>query len=385
MDAGRVASPHDAMENCDVLVVGGGPAGSSCARRLRQHGLDVIVMDRSAFPRDKVCAGWITPQVLEDIELDVHDYRRGRTFQPIVGFRTGVIGSDAAIETKYAQPVSFGIRRCEFDHYLLEHSGSRLKLDTPVSSIRRDDGHWVINESVKAGMLVGAGGHFCPVARWLNPLLQGAPIVVAQEAEFAVDPGDAGAWPGIAGMPELYFCRALNGYGWYFRKEQFVNVGFGLLNGRSLPKATEEFVAFLRKRGRIPGASWRWRGHAYLVSDAPRRRAFDDGVVLIGDAAGIAYPQSGEGIRPAIESGLLAASAIVEARGRYSAERLAPYDQRLRRRFGCARNWPVLPKSIVDALGSRLLPWLLGNPWFTRHMVLDRWFLNAREPSLGVS
>jgi flavin-dependent dehydrogenase len=234
-------------------------------------------------------------------------------------------------------------------------------------------------------MLVGAGGHFCPVARFLNPTLHGAPLVVAQEAEFAIEPADAGAWQGVPGMPELYFCRELNGYGWYFRKEQFVNIGFGLLNGRSLPKATEEFVAFLRTRGRIPDAPLRWRGHAYLVSEAPRRRVFDDSVVLIGDAAGTAYPQSGEGIRPAIESGLLAASAIVDARGRYSAERLAAYEHRLRRRFGGGtRQWPVLPK-FFETLGGRLLPRLLANEWFTRHMVLDRWFLNAREPSLGLS
>ena len=51
------------MERCDVLVVGGGPAGSSCARALHDAGLDVIVLDRAVFPRDKVCAGWITPQV----------------------------------------------------------------------------------------------------------------------------------------------------------------------------------------------------------------------------------------------------------------------------------------------------------------------------------
>jgi len=373
------------MESCDVLIVGGGPAGSSCARRLCLHGLDVVLMDRSDFPRDKVCAGWITPQVLAEVELDVDDYRKGRTFQPITGFRTGVIGIDSDVETKYDRPVSFGIRRCEFDHYLLERSGVRLKLDAPVSSIRRDGRKWVINESVTAGMLVGAGGHFCPVARYLNPMLQDAPLVVAQEAEFAIGPGDGGSWAGVAGIPELYFCRGLNGYGWYFRKEQFVNIGFGLLNGRSLPKAAEEFVAFLRKRRRIPEASWPWRGHAYLVSDAPQRRAVDTGVVLIGDAAGIAYPQSGEGIRPAIESGLLAASAIVDARGLYSAEQLAMYERGLRRRFGGARYRPALPRPIVEGLGARLAPWLLGNRWFTRHLVLDRWFLNAREPALGVS
>ena len=65
------------MESCDVLVVGGGPAGSSCAWKLRQAGVDVVVMDRAVFPRDKICAGWITPQVIDDLALDVDHYRRG--------------------------------------------------------------------------------------------------------------------------------------------------------------------------------------------------------------------------------------------------------------------------------------------------------------------
>ena len=55
------------MENCDVLIVGGGPAGSSCARQLHRHGMDVMVMDKASFPRDKVCAGWITPAVLQAV------------------------------------------------------------------------------------------------------------------------------------------------------------------------------------------------------------------------------------------------------------------------------------------------------------------------------
>ena len=49
---------------CDALIVGGGPAGSSCARQLRRAGLDVLIMDKQEFPRDKVCAGWITPAVV---------------------------------------------------------------------------------------------------------------------------------------------------------------------------------------------------------------------------------------------------------------------------------------------------------------------------------
>ena len=57
------------MDQCDALVGGGGPAGSSCAWALRRAGLDAVVLDRSQFPRDKVCAGWITPQIVDVHEL----------------------------------------------------------------------------------------------------------------------------------------------------------------------------------------------------------------------------------------------------------------------------------------------------------------------------
>jgi flavin-dependent dehydrogenase len=373
------------VEQCDVLIVGGGPAGSSCARRLRQSGLDVMIMDRLAFPRDKVCAGWITPQVIDDVELDCGDYRRGRTFQAVIGFRTGIIGSREAIYTRYERPVSYGIRRCEFDQYLLERSGSRVRLAEPASTFRRVGAGWIVNESIETRMLVGAGGHFCPVARWLNPRVERLPLVVAQEAEFPIDAADV-SWTTAAGVPELYFRRDLSGYGWCFRKEPYINIGFGLLGPGSLPKATAEFVEFLRFARLIPSSgSLRWRGHAYLVSHAPRRRAVDDAVILIGDAAGVAYPQSGEGIRPAIESGLIAAAAIAQAAGRYSYDRLAPYERRLRERFGGEDSRRALSRTIVPAVATRLLPWLLNRKWFTRRFVLDRWFLNRHQQALSSS
>ena len=318
-----MASVVALVETCDVLIVGGGPAGSTCAWKLVAAGLDVIVIDRAAFPRDKVCAGWITPQVISDVRLDVDEYRRGRTFQPITGFRTGLVHGSREVETVYGRPVSFGIRRCEFDHYLLQRSSARLKLGAPISSIRRDGAQSVVNESVKAPMLVGAGGHFCPVARQLNPVVPGARLVVAQEVEFPIDRRDAASFTIAAETPELYFYPDLTGYGWCFRKQDHLNVGVGRLNRRSLPKDSADFVAFLEARRKIPAnASWRWRGHAYLLSDPPRRSVSDAGVLLVGDAAGLAYPQSGEGIRPAIESGLLAATTILEANGCYTRDRL---------------------------------------------------------------
>jgi flavin-dependent dehydrogenase len=74
------------VDTCDVVIVGGGPAGSACASRVCQAGPDVVVVDKAMFPRDKVCAGWITPQVLNDLEIDSDDYRKRRTFQPITAF-----------------------------------------------------------------------------------------------------------------------------------------------------------------------------------------------------------------------------------------------------------------------------------------------------------
>lgn len=122
------------MEACDVLIVGGGPAGSSCAWGLRNSGLDVLVVDRKRFPREKTCAGWITPQVIEELAIDLDAYRLRRVCQPITGFRTGMMGG-AEIKTRYDQPVSYGIRRCEFDEYLLDRCGARRREEEMISRI----------------------------------------------------------------------------------------------------------------------------------------------------------------------------------------------------------------------------------------------------------
>lgn len=371
------------MDRCDVLIVGGGPGGSSCARRLRQAGADVVVIDKAAFPRDKVCAGWITPQAVDDLELDLDEYANGRTLQAIRGFRAGVIGQPRDVTTTYGRIVSYGIRRCEFDHYLLERSGARRLDGEPVTSVRRVDGKWIVNEHITAGIVVGAGGHFCPVARMLNVEERSGPVVAAQEAEFEIDAATA-SFAVDGETPELYFSANLNGYGWCFRKQNYLNVGLGLLDRHACSAATRDFVSYLQARGRVPAnASWRWRGHAYLLAEPRARRVLDDGVVLIGDAAGLAYPQSGEGIRPAIESGLMAAAAILTAGGDYSRDSLASYEQQLHARFGLSdqSHTSVLPASLMSALAIGLM----RVPAFVRHIVLDRWFLRSAEPSLAQS
>ena len=176
------------MTTVDVLIVGGGPAGSTCAWALRKAGLDVLVRDRARFPRDKPCAGWITPGVVRMLELDLAAYAAtGRTCQPIKGFVVGREGG-RPVRTRFRDVVSYGICRREFDTYLLERSGARLDLGQPVRSIRRDGRHWVVDETYRTPLLIGAGGHFCPVARALGARPGSGELAIhAQEVEYGVD------------------------------------------------------------------------------------------------------------------------------------------------------------------------------------------------------
>ena len=373
------------MTVCEVLIVGGGPAGATCAWRLRGAGVDVVVWDRRTFPRDKICAGWITPQIIEELEIAPDAYAdEGLTFQPISGFCISRLG-DTEARIRYDRPVSYAIRRCEFDNYLLRRSGARLQLGQPVLSLRRLNDGWVLNETIYAKMLIGAGGHFCPVAQLLGARLgAGEPIVAAQEAEFELTPRQRVECRVEPDMPEILFTRDLKGYGWVVRKGPYINIGLGRQDTHQLGEHVAHFLAFLEQRGRVPvGLPAKFRGHPYLLYGGAQRPLSDDAALVIGDAAGLAYSKSGEGIRPAVESGLFAAQTILAADGRYTRDRLAVYERQVVERFGPRRAAPsitdVLPEWMAGAIAGRLF----GSAWFVRHVVLDRWFLHARQSALA--
>jgi geranylgeranyl reductase family protein len=372
------------MDACDVLIVGGGPAGSSCAWKLRNSGLDVAILDKQVFPRDKVCGGWITPAVLAELEIDPAEYARGRVLQPITGFRTGCIAG-ASVFTDYRRSVSYGIRRREFDEYLLRRSGTRLVQGVALTSLDRCNAGWMANGNIKARLVIGAGGHFCPVARLTGAKSKGEAVVVAQEAEFEMDEQQQTGCSIERDVPELYFCNDLKGYGWCFRKKNFLNVGLGRMDQHQLTSHVSSFLSFLKSSGRLSfDVPCSMLGHAYLLYGAATRNVLEDSLLLAGDAAGLAYSQSGEGIRPAIESGLLAATTILAAQGDYSRERLESYRTLLAQRFGGAgRDWATslgrrLPSRLISSLGQHLL----SARWFAREVVLNRWFLHTGEPAL---
>lgn len=373
------------MDRCDALIVGAGPAGSTCARQLRRAGMDVILLDRAQFPRDKVCGGWITPAVLQELEIQPEEYARQHVCQPICGFRVGRIG-EAGRDIAYPEVISYGIRRCEFDAYLVSRAGARLRTGVALTALERVNSEWVVNGEIRAPLLVGAGGHFCPVARYLGARSSNEIAVAAQEIEFELNAAQAAQLPVRGQVPELCFCDDLRGYGWLFRKQNFLNIGLGRLGGHGLAQHMAAFIEFLSQTGRWPfPLPTRPKGHAYLLyGDSPREWTAD-GVILIGDAAGLAYSQSGEGIRPAVESGLLAAQAILQAGGNYTRENLRAYRELLVAQFGDAqKNW-------ASEIGQRLSPGtirflarpLLSSGWFARHVILDRWFLHRGQPALA--
>jgi len=366
------------MYDCDVLIVGGGPAGSSCAWKLRNSGLRVAVLDRDVFPRDKVCGGWVTPEVFRALELSAEEYKKENTLQEILGFRVGSIG-DEPIEVAYRSPVSFGIRRREFDTYLLARCGAERFEGKALEHLERSEGMWLVNSSIRARVLVGAGGHFCPVAKCMGSHPNAEVPVVAQEVEFQMTPDQMAACQVKAEVPELYFCGDMLGYGWCFRKQNLLNVGIGRLDKHELSTHATEFLRYLESSGRVCFDVPALKGHAYLLRGSSPRRVADDGVLLIGDAAGLAYPQSGEGILPAVESGLLAGEWIAAHRGRFGVSAAEAYRRAFAMHFAFpSHQWlPDLASLIPSNWRARIARSLLHRPWFVRKMVIDDWFLHA--------
>jgi flavin-dependent dehydrogenase len=312
----------------------------------------------------------VTPRVFRALDLDPEEYRAtGLVLQDIRAFRTGVIGGRHAVATQYDTVVSYAIRRVEFDDYLLRRAAVPVLDNTRVAAIRRDRDEWILNDRVAARTLVGAGGHFCPVARLLIPPAGDRDIVVARELEAPVEGGTC-AVDGL--RPELFFCRDLDGYGWCVRKQGYVNIGFGRRGSPEFQRHVAAFADWLRTFVKLPAhvIDWRtWKGHAYRLR-RPGRLVLGDDALLVGDAAGLAWPESGEGIAPAVESGIAAARLIAARGDAREAEARRAYDDLT---SASSTGWNVpMPASVGRAL--------LHVPYVTR-LALDRWFLRTSAES----
>jgi len=292
------------MQVFDAIVVGGGPAGSTCAWKLREAGLDVVVLDRAAFPRTKLCAGWVTPEALDDLEIDPRDYPHSLMVFEELHLHWKVLTAKPKVR-------QYSIRRFEFDDFLLRRAGARLE-QHKVRDVRRDGDDYIIDDEYRSKYLVGAGGTACPVYRALfhdNSPRENALQTATLEQEFAYDWKDptCNLW---------FFDDGLPGYAWYVPKANgYINVGLGGMATRLKVKQGHlrdywrKFVGKLRKQGLVDYDDYDPKGYSYFLrgnANAVR----NNNAFVIGDAAGLATRDMCEGIGPAVKSGLLVAASI---------------------------------------------------------------------------
>lgn len=303
------------METFDAIVVGGGPAGSSFARTLVKGGARVAVVDRAAFPRVKLCAGWISAPIWDVLGLAPRAYPAG--LWPWRTCHVHYRGRAHAIDCK-----GWFIRRYELDDFLLRTSGASIHTGIAVKQVERDeDGFWTIGP-LRARHLIGAAGTHCPVARSFAPARPRGPVGV-QELELPLPPASIErARIGDDGEPELLLHDDLRGYAWNVPKSDWLNVGCGTLDPGEVRAAWSQARAHFDRLGHLPVEATapldHVKGHSYYLFhpdhlDHAARVDADGqgGVYLAGDSLGLAHPLTAEGILPATLSGRLCAEAIL--------------------------------------------------------------------------
>jgi geranylgeranyl reductase family protein len=363
----------------DAIVVGGGPAGSTAGWQLAREGVRTLLLDSARFPRVKLCAGWVTRRAMEDLEVDPPTYPL--TLQPFSRAILDVDGQELA--SWWDHTVSYGIVRREFDHFLLERArrtGVEVIDGTRVVELFRHEDRIVVETpsgAFSAPVVIGAGGHHCPVSRAFGEVSSSERVVVTQESETRVGAERLAAFAPRPGIPELFPEPDLLGYAWYFSKGDFLNIGIGAIGGgRDLHRRHRAFVDRLRKSGRLPAEIplVPFRGHAYALRVTTPRCVAGPGFFLVGDAAGLAQDISGEGIGPAVASAKLAARAALRVLGGDRAGAVCEdYEQEIAERFGSGdAGWlgriiEVMPRGLALRMGN----WICRNAWSRRRLVFE--------------
>ena len=361
MPGTSTAAPLGADARADVVVVGAGPAGSSAAWWMAQAGLDVVVLEKAAFPREKVCGDGLTPRgvkALDDMGVDTSGWVRHK------GLR--VTGGGQVVEVDWPRlrnwpDHSLVCRRSELDARLATHAGgagARFHTGVTVTGPLLDEAGRVAGVrytagpdkqpgEVRARLVVSAEGSSGRLAKSLGLVRrEDRPLGIAVRRYVRTPRTDdeyldisfdlSGDRPTAASMP---------GYGWIFGMgDGTANVGFGLLDtrrgdGSRRNEVLRQWLDTFPPEDRLgeEHAVTPLRG-AGLPMALHRQPAYTRGLLLTGDAVGTVNPFNGEGISYAMETGRMAAETAADALARPEGLAretvLRRYPERLRAAYG---------------------------------------------------
>ncbi|MDX6255624.1 MAG: menaquinone-9 beta-reductase [Frankiales bacterium] len=357
-------SPYE-VQDADVIVVGAGPGGSAAAYHLAQAGLDVALLEKTTFPREKVCGDGLTPRAVKALVGMGVDVSEDAGWLHNKGLR--IYGGGMRLELPWPELgdyPGYGLvrPRQDFDDILARQAvkaGARLIERTNVTGPVQDDSGRVVGViarntetkqelTYRAPIVIAADGVSARFALTLGlHKRDDRPMGVAYRRYYTSPRHDDDwleswleLWDGTPGESRL-----LPGYGWIFGMgDGTSNVGLGVLN-TSAAFGNVDYRDLLRRwLANMPG-EWGYqednatgpiRGAA-LPMGFNRVPAYTQGVLLVGDSAGTVNPMNGEGIPYAMESGEMAARAAIQALARSGAAReraLEAYPSALRAEYG---------------------------------------------------
>jgi geranylgeranyl reductase family protein len=297
------------VERFDAIVVGAGPAGSTSAYRLAEAGAQVLLLDRQHFPRDKPCGGGLTYRAVRELPVPVDRVVEDVVDRFELGLRYG-----KRFERGGEGPLVLMTQRCRLDAHLAEQAagaGADFRDGQRVTSLEQDDGGAIVRcdgTAARAPVVIGADGVNGVTARTLG--LASRRFGVALEGNASYVHAREDRWKGRAVVD---LAAVPGGYAWVFPKGDHVNVGVGGWESEG-PRLRDHLDRACAAYGLPADRLQALRGYR-LPMRRPGDPAFSGRVLLVGDAAGLVDPLSGDGIYEALVSGRLAAETALEVVG----------------------------------------------------------------------